>query len=55
MKRRYYGQGKPGVPYIPAIPPQPAKDAVWDEYWCKWVAPGQLVQEVTEPPEYGDE
>ena len=54
LKRRYYGEGKPGVPYIPVIPPQPAADAVWDDYWWKWVKAGTPVDEVAEPPAYAE-
>ena len=45
LKRHFYGEGKPGVGYIPVIPPQPADDAVWDDYWWKWVKEGTPVQD----------
>lgn len=54
LKRRHYGEGKPGVPYIPTVPPSPADDAVWDDYWWKWVRPGLTVDETVEPPGYGE-
>jgi hypothetical protein len=54
LRRHFYGEGKPGRGYIPAIPPKPAEDAVWDDYWWKWVRPGLLVDETVEPPEYGE-
>ena len=52
LKRHYYGEGKPGVPYIGVVPPQPGPDAVWDGYWWKWVREGTKVDEVVEPPAY---
>ena len=52
LKRRYYGEGKPGVGYIPEIPPKPGPDAEWDDYWWKWVKTGTMVDEVVEPPAY---
>jgi hypothetical protein len=39
LRRRYYGQGKPGQGYLPVIPPKPPGDLVWDDHYYEWLPP----------------